>query len=210
MYPIGSKPGKGTYRCVGCNTWTVTLDAGKKLPPCGICSKGHKTLYRKISSALDVLQQSLGPATLAGVTGTGAMTVLAMIGPLMGLPEMNVPAMLSGFMGRVFGPAWAAPVVGWVAHFTIGIALAFLYAFTLGNFRGNPWLKGMLYGLFPWLLAQLAVMPLMGMGVFTANAPHAPLLVSMSLMGHLVYGLFVGGLFGNPERHLLVTAKAGA
>jgi hypothetical protein len=48
-YDIGEKPGKGTYQCLSCEEWTVTLDDDDdRLPPCGICGKGQHVKYRKI------------------------------------------------------------------------------------------------------------------------------------------------------------------
>lgn len=49
MYDIGEKPGKGTYRCTKCNTWTVRLDDDSdRLPPCGNCGRGQQVKYKKI------------------------------------------------------------------------------------------------------------------------------------------------------------------
>ena len=47
MYPIGSKLGKGRYCCTSCN-WQVCLDSDKdRLPPCGRCGKGQRTMYQR-------------------------------------------------------------------------------------------------------------------------------------------------------------------
>ena len=47
-YDIGEKPGKGTYQCTSCNSWTVTLDDhDDRLPPCGNCGAGQKVKYKK-------------------------------------------------------------------------------------------------------------------------------------------------------------------
>lgn len=49
LYDIGEKPGKGTYRCVNCKKWTVTLDDDDdQLPPCGTCGSGQHVKYEKI------------------------------------------------------------------------------------------------------------------------------------------------------------------
>jgi len=62
---------------------------------------------------------------------------------------------------------------------------------------GPAWIRGMTYGLVPWLMAQLAVMPMMGMGFFAlASGSIVPAL--QSLMGHLMYGATVGGVYGKP------------
>ena len=49
-FDIGEKPGRGTYLCVSCNNWTVTLDDDDdKLPPCGKCGRGQNVKYKKIN-----------------------------------------------------------------------------------------------------------------------------------------------------------------
>ncbi len=130
-----------------------------------------------------------GRAVLAGLVGTAVMTIVAMMaGPLMGI-EMDVPKMLSGFMHTPI-------TVGWLAHFMIGTILALIYAaFVIDRLPGAPWARGALYGLAPFFLAQIAVMPIMGMGFFTINAPNTIMLVMGSLIGHLVYGATVGAIY---------------
>lgn len=133
-----------------------------------------------------------GKAVGAGVVGTIAMTALTVIAGMMGL-RMDIPAMLSGFLG-------APLIVGWLAHFAIGIVLALGYAlFFAERLPGSPAIRGALYGLVPFLMAQILVMPMMGMGFFTLKAPNAGMLVLGSLMGHLVYGAVVGAVYGLPE-----------
>ncbi|MGE0161294.1 MAG: DUF6789 family protein [Gemmatimonadales bacterium] len=127
-----------------------------------------------------------GRATLAGVIGTAVMTVIGLYGaPLMGLPAMNPAEMLAGAMGGNL-------VIGWVAHFMIGIILAVGYAVVAGAVPGPAALGGALYGLAPFLLAQVAVMPMMGMPLFSGSVSMA----LGSLVGHLVYGGIVGAVYG--------------
>lgn len=129
------------------------------------------------------------------------MTLLTMMAGAMGLP-MDIPAMLSGFMQ-------APIIVGWLAHFMIGIVLALIYAYGFANrLPGSPAARGALYNLFPFLMAQIAVMPMMGMGLFTSNAPNSLMLVLGSLMGHLVYGAVVGAIYGLPQREVVTRANS--
>lgn len=47
-YNIGARPGKGIYRCLGCN-WTVVLDEeSDRLPPCDRCGRGQRVRYIRI------------------------------------------------------------------------------------------------------------------------------------------------------------------
>lgn len=132
---------------------------------------------------------NMARAVLAGIAGTAVMTLMTFMVGAMGI-EMDIPGMLSGFMGTPVG-------VGWIAHFMIGTVLALIYAAAFVSWLpGAPWLRGALYGAFPFFLAQVAVMPMMGMGVFTSGAPNALVMVAGSLMGHLVYGAVVGAIYG--------------
>ena len=129
-------------------------------------------------------------ALLAGVAGTIAMTMLTYMAPIMGLPEMNIPKMLSGFMGVPI-------VVGWLGHFMVGTVFGVLYAYIfVQRIPGTPALKGAIYGLIPWFLQQVMVNPMMGAGVFALNTAAPMLMVVGSLMGHLVYGGVLGAVYG--------------
>ncbi len=133
---------------------------------------------------------NLTKAIIAGLAGTAAMTVMMLMGPLMGMPEMNIGRMLAGFMG--------IPVpIGWAAHFMIGTVLAVIYAAVFAaRLPGSALMKGMLFGLIPWFMAQVVVNPMMGAGVFAVNTPAPAAMVMGSLIGHLVYGAVLGGVYG--------------
>jgi len=127
----------------------------------------------------------------AGLVATLAMTLVGVYAaPLMGIPPMNPANMLAAQMGGIL-------VLGWVGHLVIGIVLAFMYtAVALALLPGPGALRGALFSLAPWLMAQIVVMPMMGMGLFSSSANMA----LGSLIGHLVYGAVLGALIGGvPE-----------
>jgi uncharacterized membrane protein YagU involved in acid resistance len=129
---------------------------------------------------------NIGRTVVAGVIGTAVMTGVGLwMAPLMGLPPMNPAVMLAGAMG-------GSIVLGWMAHFMIGITLAAGYALIGQNFPGPGFVRGALYGIAPFLLAQIVVMPMMGMPFFSGSAAMA----MGSLVGHLFYGGVVGGVYG--------------
>ncbi len=136
------------------------------------------------------MQKNLGKAIAAGILGTLAMTMLMIMAPFMGMPEMNIGKMLSSFMG--------IPVaLGWLAHFMIGSVLAMIYVYGFAErIPGKGWLRGVIYSLIPWLAAQMMVNPMMGAGVFASATPAPLMMVMGSLMGHLVYGAIVGTVYG--------------
>ncbi len=128
-----------------------------------------------------------GKAVSAGILGTIAITIVATFGaPMMGLPKMDIAGMLAGVMG-------GSATLGWVAHFMIGTILALGYALFQDKLPGPAVVRGALYGIAPWLMAQIVVMPMMGMGFFSGAVAPA----MGSLIGHLVYGAVVGTVYAS-------------
>ena len=67
------------------------------------------------------MQNKITKSITAGIIGTTVMTLFMMIAPMMGMPKMSAPHMLSGMLG--------VPIaVGWIMHFMIGTIFAFAYA----------------------------------------------------------------------------------
>ena len=127
-------------------------------------------------------------AVIAGAVATLIMTVVGLhVAPLMGIPPMNPADMLAGAMG-------GSAMLGWLGHFAIGIALAIGYALVQVRIPGPPALRGGLYGIAPYLLAMIAVMPMMGMPFFAGFSA----MTIGSLIGHLVYGATLGLIYGSP------------
>jgi len=125
-------------------------------------------------------------AVAGGIIGTAVMTAVGLWGaPMMGIPPMNPAVMLAGAMDGNL-------VLGWLGHFMIGTILALGYALVQSRLPGPPVVRGALYSLAPFLMAQLLVMPMMGMPVFSGSATMA----MGSLIGHLVYGAVLGGVYG--------------
>ncbi len=130
-------------------------------------------------------------AIVVGVVATAVMTLLMLMAPAMGLPPMNIGAMLASVMG-------GSLFLGWMAHFVIGTVLAIIYA-TLFAARlpGPGFARGALYGFVPWIVAQLVLSPMMGAGLFGGSFGAG----FGSLLGHLVYGAVLGGIYGTSEAH---------
>ncbi len=89
---------------------------------------------------------------------------------------------------------------GWLYHLFNSAVIGALFGWMLGGrlqtlYAGLGW--GALYGIVWWILGALILMP-----AFLGMAPFAPLLmepmrpVAMgSLIGHLIYGIILGGGF---------------
>lgn len=151
-------------------------------------------------------QFSISKAVLAGVNGTIAMTLFMFMGNLMGI-QMNVPRMLASFFGGNL-------VIGWAMHFTIGTILAVGYGLIFYDIIkiDKPWLRGAVYGIIPWLMAQVLVMPMMtimnGMGFSTGLFSGSALMATASLMAHLLFGAVVGLIY-SPARSVVPDISRG-
>ncbi len=127
-------------------------------------------------------------AVIGGVVGTILMTLVGVfVAPMMGMPPMNPAKMLASAMGDML-------VIGWIAHFMIGVVLAAGYALVAGYLTGPGWLRGLIYSIAPWLVAQVVMMPMMGMPMFSGSAMAA----IGSLVGHFIYGATVGAVYPIP------------
>ena len=123
---------------------------------------------------------------LGGLVGTMAMTAMMyMVAPMMGV-RMDIAAML----GSMLGGSWAA---GMAMHFINGTVLfPLVYGYLLvSRLPGPPLLRGALWGVVLWLIAQTMVMPMMGAGLFSAAAGGMVAAVG-SLVGHVLYGTILG------------------
>ncbi len=127
---------------------------------------------------------------IAGLAATIVLSMIMIAKGMMGLmPELNVIAMLSTMMN-------AKPVVGWAAHFMIGIigwGVGFAAVFKLLP-GGSSVTKGIGFAVAAWLMMMLIVMPLAGAGLFGLNLGMvAPV---MTLMLHAIFGVVLGFVFG--------------
>ena len=116
-------------------------------------------------------------AFFGGILATAIMSALIFISPSLGFPRMPVWEILANIFGV---PVFA----GWIIHFLIGIFLAGIYIlFFKKRLPGNYALKGMIFSLFPFFLAQ----------VFSLFGGKISLILTLrSLIGHLVYGFVLG------------------
>lgn len=136
-------------------------------------------------------------ALIAGIFGTIIMTLFMFMGSYMVI-NMNIPKMLGPMMGNNI-------LIGWIIHFMIGIILAVTYGLFFDDkiIIHKSWIRGALFGIIPWLMAQLIVMPMMsymnGMN-FSSGIFSGSLSLSLaSLMAHLIFGATVGFIYKSEE-----------
>lgn len=130
------------------------------------------------------MDKQLSRYVLAGILGTIVMTLIMVMAPNLGMPEMAPWKLLAGAMGVPI-------VVGWIMHFVNGIifALGYGYLFAPNVIITNIWLKGIAFGIVALILAQIG-MQVMGMMLEMPpmNGSMPMRLVAM-LIGHLVFGV---------------------
>lgn len=122
-----------------------------------------------------------------GVLATHVMTMTGFWQAGLGLPKMNVGAMLAANMEQSF-------VWGLLAHYLNGILLAIIFAAWLYPLLpGSGLVKGLAYGLLTTVAAQLVVVPLASpAGIFFSNTPNPGWMVLGGLVPHLAYGVALG------------------
>ena len=130
------------------------------------------------------MNQNISKSIFAGIIATTAMTIIMVMAPNIGMPEMAPWKLLSGAMG-------VSIIVGWVLHFVMGILFALGYSFVFApnvNIQ-NTWVKGVVFGIAAVVVAQIG-MQVMGM-VFEMPPMDGsmPMRLMAMLVGHVVFGI---------------------
>jgi hypothetical protein len=109
----------------------------------------------------------------------GRMPVIAMVGQIVGSPTI-----LAGWVYHLFNSAVIGAIFGWLLGPRVH-----------GYGAGLAW--GAAYGFAWWILGGLVLMPvLLGMPAFAPLMMTEMQMVAVgSLVGHLIYGLVLGGVF---------------
>lgn len=128
----------------------------------------------------------------AGVIATFVMTMTGFWQAGLGLPGVDVGAMLTGSMNAAHGDGdLYGPMAGNLAHFVNGIVLALIFvAFLQERLPGGWIVQGVIYAVLTTLAATLVVVPLAaGAGVFFSKTPMPGMMTLASTVIHLAYGL---------------------
>ena len=135
-------------------------------------------------------------AAAAGLVGTAVMTALLLVEPSVGLPRIAIGQILSTSLGSASAHLPIGPTAGWIIHFLVGAVLALIYAaFFARRLPGSALVRGTIYGVMVFVVAQLTFMPLVGGGIFSRGDVE---LLAGSLLGHIVYGGLTGWIYGEP------------
>ena len=125
----------------------------------------------------------------AGLVATAIMSIVALMAPAMGMPKMDFGEMLGAN-----NPMMAMPyAMGWVMHFVVGVILAIVYAsFFVQRLKGSFAVRGIIFAMIPFVIAQSVMMPMMGMGFFSGGNM---MMIMGSLIGHIVFGAMLGVIY---------------
>ncbi|SRX76178.1 DUF6789 family protein [Aequorivita antarctica] len=128
------------------------------------------------------MKANVSKSIAAGIVGTIVMSLVILMAPYMGMPKMSPPAMVAGMLGMPL-------IVGWIMHFMIGIAYAFVYVYLFDPKVkiANTLLSGLLFGFLAFVFAKI-MMTIMGMA---PGEGSMVMLLMATLIGHLVFGLGV-------------------
>ena len=132
---------------------------------------------------------------IAGLAGTVAMTILMYLAPLMGMPKLDIIAML----GTMFtSNKTVSTIIGVMAHLMMGVVFAFIYALLWSFGIGSPtWLWGLIFGALHGLLVYM-IMPMINrMHPRPVEMEGGTKLAVGMLMVHMLYGLVVALVYGS-------------
>ncbi len=127
---------------------------------------------------------------IAGMVATLVLCGILVVKSNMGLwPEVNIIRLLVN-LGSI------SVVQAWMDHFIVGVVvwgLLFGAFDTMWESRAY-WLKGLLFGVFGWLVMMILFMPLAKAGWFGTRIGPTAAFVTLGM--HLVYGLVLGVAYG--------------
>jgi hypothetical protein len=125
---------------------------------------------------------------VAGVVGTLVMTMVMVMAPKMGMPEMDIVGMLSDKLGK------GNKTIGWVAHLMMGIVFVFVY-----TYFGFPTtvVSAVIYGAVHWLVVGLMMGVMPGMdGGFYMTKNGGMMAFAGGLIGHVLFAVSAYYAFG--------------
>ncbi|MBW3660618.1 MAG: hypothetical protein KY397_03175 [Gemmatimonadetes bacterium] len=142
------------------------------------------------------MQSKIGAGIVAGLVG-GVVFGIMMTMMMAPTPEGGEMPMMAMVANVVRSDSLA---VGWVYHLFNSAVIGAIFGWVLGSAGmgyGGGLVKGLLYGVFWWILGAQILMPLfLGMPVFASlRMPPMRMVAVGSLMGHILFGLILGATF---------------
>ncbi|MCA1562117.1 MAG: hypothetical protein LC753_04315 [Acidobacteria bacterium] len=143
-----------------------------------------------------VMRTSFGASIVAGVA---AGVIFGLMMQVMTVPAPDGSRMpVIAMVGQIVGSPTVA--MGWLFHLFNSAVIGALFGWLIGprvsgHGSGLGW--GAAYGFAWWILGGLILMPvLLGMPPFApVMMPEMQMVAIGSLVGHLIYGLILGGVY---------------
>jgi hypothetical protein len=127
---------------------------------------------------------------VAGFVATLVLGALLLLKDTLGLwPQLNIITLLST-LGGISTPA------AWMDHFIVGtVVWGLLFSlFDAVGLNLPHWLRGVIFGVFAWLMMMLLFMPAAGAGLFGNKIGIVAPVVMLAM--HLIYGAVLGATYG--------------
>jgi hypothetical protein len=135
----------------------------------------------------------------AGFLASLGESIVYLVAPVLGSPRSEVASLLgSAFIGeKLHTDPNAILMLGLLAQFVLGaIVIALLYPRFFPYLPFHGVVRGASLGVILWLIAGIVGFPLLGAGFFAIN--HGLAGPIFSLIGHVVYGMILAGIYGHP------------
>jgi len=152
----------------------------------------------------------VGLAFLAGVIGGAVMIALVAIARAAGITDLNFGILWGSMItNEATAGTW---VLGTVIHLVVSGLIALIYAAVFEAIRGSNWFTGLIGGAIHAVIGGLALTALPAIhpaipdllrepGAFAINYGSAA--AALFVVGHLIYGVIVGGLYTPVHTHKL-------
>lgn len=131
---------------------------------------------------------------LLGIGATFLTDIWAILLRFFGIKSSGLLIIGNWIANNLFGinvettQAW---VIGWIAHYFIGILFALLFVLIYKNewFKSPNLYKSIFFGLITVVFPLFIAWPIMGLGFAFSKTSIQFILISKAIMLHLVYGL---------------------
>jgi len=138
----------------------------------------------------------LGRGVLAGLIATLVISLVMILRLSAGImTEYNPIEIINLTAHDLFGTT-DSRLVGWPLHFVVGTAIwGIVFPLVERVLPGRGYAsRGIVFGTLAWLIVMITLFPLAGSGFFAMGFGIA--VPVMTLIGHWVYGLVLGGTYG--------------
>lgn len=117
--------------------------------------------------------------------------------------QLLVPTSIETVIPAIYGIDQPALVIGWSVHIALSVVFGLLYVIVANTspivryshlLTGGA-LVGAIYGIVLWVISWVLLLPLWLAFVGFADAPPFPNVDLLALLGHVLYGFFLGVVY---------------